>query len=87
MKKAVFRVFYGCVWDGAIEDVDIDADSSTVAAPSAEAAITAVRKNEIGNKVPKPDDDGKEMPGKFIKVTDIVVKSVEFVSSIDLIAK
>ena len=86
MSKVIFKVTYGSVWDKETKDVGLDGESKTVAASDAEAAIAAVRKAEVGFKVPKSDDDGNDIPGKFYVVTDIRVGSVEKVSDLDIIA-
>ena len=79
----LYDVKYREQWEG-------DTDSSvgnfgfTVVAPDAEAAIAKVRKKVIGRKEPQLDDEGKQVKGKFWKVTGIVVESVTQIRYIDL---
>jgi len=81
---ALFEVTFNYVWDKHRDPYCGGAETSeTVAADDAEQAIKKVRASNVGDKVPRCDDDGNEIKGKFATLTDIVVYGVSLIRTID----
>jgi hypothetical protein len=86
VRMPVFRVAYDEKWsDGDFETISsIPATASTVAAEDAEQAIARVRKHAVGAKLPKVNDKGEELRGKYVRCEAIRVHTVEYVSNLDI---